>query len=404
MALTASSVWATFDRGTSLTDTAQRDVSPLMMAALNTHPGSLIAMIKKGNPVSNRKSEWVEDSLNPDTVQLEGGGSNVDGSASNTTFSVHTGESARLKVGDRLKNRTQNIAEVLLVTAITSDAEVTVERGYGSTSGSASHADDDVFEINPAAQEGSAIGSDRTRSRVTRYNYSQIFDTAVKISGTAMNTAMYNVPDEFAHSVAQRTIEVKNRLSYALINGIASAAPSDSVYGSMGGLIELINTGGDVETPGSAGSNVDSSTTSLTYDSVSDLVGTCAISNGNRDGNYVIATGQAQYENIATWPDSQVRRQYAGSGQTYGGFVDTLVTKQGITAKIVLEPDMPVGRLLLLDLNRIELKPFQNRAWSMYVDPLGLSGNDFKQARLVGEWTLHAHNADKAHGMMTALT
>jgi len=405
MALTASSVWASFDRGTSLADTAVRDVSPLLFAALNSHPGSLAARIKKGDPVGNRKAEWVEQALNPDTVTLDGTNANVDGSASNATFAVTSGQQLRLKVGDLLKNKTQNIAEVMQVTVITSATDITVTRGYGMTDGSASHANGDVFEIIPAAQEGSAIGSDRTKARTTRYNYTQIFDTAVQISRTMMNTNMYNVSDEFANSVANRTIELKNRINYTMLNGVASAAASDSVYGSMMGIIPMILAAGDVTASAAAtGTNIDSSTTSLTYDALSDLIGVCSIANGNRGGNYVVVTGQAQYENIATWPDGQIRRQYGTSGMTYGGTVDAVISKQGITASVMLEPDVPIGNLVVLDLNRIELCPLANSAMLMYVDDLGTAGNDYKQARLVAEWTLKMHNADLAHGIMNALT
>lgn len=402
MALSASSVWSSFDRGTSLADTAVRDVSPIMFAALNL-PFGISSRIKIGAPVTSRKAEWVQETLNPNTVTLNATAANVDGSASNTTFAVSTGQSGRLKVGDLIKNKTRGAGgEVMQVTAITSDSDITVTRGFGSTSGSTAHADADVFEIMPADQEGSPAGTDRTRARTTRYNFTQIFSTDVKLSGSMLATNMYNVPDEFTNSVKKRTIEVRKRLDYTVVNGIASAAPSDTVYGTMGGVIEMINTGGDISTPGSAGTNVDSTTTALTYDKLSDLIGTLH-DNGNSTGNFLIATNRTEYEVVATWPDSQVRRQYNTTGATYGGFVDKIVTKQGISADVMLTPEVPVGYLLVMDLGRIELNPMQGRAWNMYTNKVGDNRDDFAAARLLGEWTLKMHNADTAHGMMTAL-
>lgn len=406
---TGSGIYNSFDIGTTLENTDVRDVSQLMFTALNTHPGSLLSMIASASPVHNRKHEWVEQDLNPGTVTYDTTDGDIDGSASTTRFDTG-GNLNGLKVGDFLKNKTQNIPEIMQVTAITDESNVTVERGYGATVGSTAHADTDVFEIIPAAQEGSSIGDDMTRDRTTRYNYTQIFDTAIKISRTMLNTQMYNVTDEFANSLMNRTIELKNKINYAMLNSVAKVsggAPSSTTYGSIHGIIPMLMCGGNIEastyTSSSAGTVIDP-TTSLTYDALSDLIGVCAIQNGNRDGNYVVATGQAQYENIASWPDSQVRRQYSGSGQQFGAFVDSVMTKQGISAKVVLEPDVPIGHLLVLDTNRIRVAPLQNSAMLMYIDELGTSGNDYKQARLVAEWTLEMHNADKAHGIMNALT
>ena len=405
---TGAGIYNSFDRGASLADTAVRDVSPLMFAALNTHPGSLLSMIATEAPVTNRKHEWVEQSLNPSVVTTSTGSDTIEGGTGGVTFNVASAaEAALVKIGDLLKNKTQNIPEIMQVTDKSSTA-LTVTRGYGYSVASSSHAASDKFEIMPVAQEGSSIGLDQTRDRTTRYNWTSILDTAVIISRTMMNTSMYNVPDEFQNSLMNRTIELKNKLNYSALNSVpvqAAGAPSSGNYGSMAGIIPMLMMAGNVEnTSAQTGTNIDSSTTTLTYDSVSDLVGVCAVTNGNRDGNYIVAVGMAQYEVIATWPDSQVRRQYSATGQQYGGYVDTIMTKQGIPAKVVLEPDVPIGHLLVLDTNRIKLRPLANSAMLMYVDELGFNGNDYKQARLVAEWTLEMHNAELAHGIMNALT
>lgn len=407
MALSAYAGYASYDVGTSLGRTDVRDVSPLMFAALQ-QDHDLISRIKVGAPATNQKAEWVEQSLNPDSIVLEAGTSSVEDGATETLFTATAAEIATVKIGDLLKNKTQNIAEVLQVTAKPTSTTLTVVRGHGATSGSASHAAGNEFWVMPGNQQGSARGTDRTKSRVTRYNWTQILDVDVQVSRTMMNTAMYNVADEFTSSVAQRTIEAKRYLANAIINSATqgSTAPSDTVYPYMSGLIEMINYSGDPMTPASANTaTIDSSTTTLTYDALSDLVGLIYTQGGAGAGsNLLIITGQAQYEVIATWPDSQVRRQYGPQGQQYGGFVDSIMTKQGIAADVMLEPYVPVGRLLVVDLNRIELAPLANSAWNMYSSPLGEAGNDFQGARLLGEWTIKVHNAGAAHGMMTALT
>lgn len=383
MALSVSSVWSSFDNASGMDI---RDVSPILLAALNSKH-DLISRIKVGAPVTNRKAEWIEQSLNPGKVTA---GEAMDNSE--TTFTLASGHGSRVKVGDLLIPTEAGKTEVMQVTAISGD-DLTVTRGYGSTSAE-THSDAKDFRILPANQEGSSAGADRTRQRSSRYNYTQIFDIDVLLSDTALNTAWYNVPDEFLNSIQHRTIEIRDRMSDAVLNGIIGAAPGDSAYGTMGGIIEYV----------SANSNAkDTSTTTLTYDALSDVVGTI-YDNGNTDGNFVVAVPRSQYEVIANWPDSQIRRQYGPNGQAYGGFVDKIVTKQGIYADVVLEPFMPASNLLVLDTNRVEINPMQNRAWKMYVSEVGEARNDYKAGRLVGEWTLRIWNPDTAHGLMTALT
>jgi len=381
-----------------------------MYAALNL-PFGISSRLTIGAPVTNRKAEWVEDSLNPDTITLEADNGTVEGNATNTAFGVVTGTAlaTNAKIGDLVKNKTRNAGgEVMQITAIASANQYTVTRNYGLSfgavagTGSTDHADGDVFEVMPASQEGSSIGSDRTKARVTRYNYTQILDTPIQMSGTMLNTNMYNVASELQHSVMNRTIEVKKRLDYTIINSAASAAPSDSVYGTMAGLIELIEKAGDISTPGSNTDTIDSSTTALTYDALSDVVGNI-YDEGNGTGRFLIATNRTEYEVMSLWPEGQMRRNYSGTGQQYGQYVDSIVTKQGITCEAILAPEVPPGILMVLDLNRIELCPMQGRAWNMYVDPVGFNGNDYAQWRMLGEWTIKMHNAGKAHGLMTAL-
>lgn len=401
----------TWDIGTSLNRTDIRSVSELMMAALNPYGGegakinSLVEVLKKGSPINNFKHEWIEEDLNPGAV-IMASGSDVDGSTTGTTFVCSNLETVR--VGDYLRNMSKNIDEVMRVTAInTSTKTLTVERGFGVTDASDGHAEGDMFRIMNVSPQGSQLGDDMTRPRRTRYNYTHILTKDIVISRTVLETAMYNVKDEFENSLKKRIIEIKNDLNDNVINSIGSPEPDANTRGSMHGIIPMIKTGGDITRTSyiapAAGTNIDPTTT-LTFDALSDLIGLVAVKNGNRSGNYVVATGQEQYEIISTWPAGQVRRQYSGTGQTYGEYVDAIITKQAIEAKVVLDTNIPPGHLLVLDVDRIVLRPLGQSALLIYTGNLGDNGNDFKWGRLVAEWTVEVHNADKAHAIMPNLS
>lgn len=414
MTLAAGTGFATYERGGAwqVNDSAPRDISKLFLSALREDHG-LVSKFSVGEAFTNEKHEWFEDAINPDKITLVAGSSSVEDGDSTTLFTGSAAHIKTVKVGDRLKNATRNIPEVMLVTAVASTTTLTVERGFGQTIGSVSHMAGDKFWVMPANQQGSGPGSDRTLTRTPKYNWPQLIDLDVIMTRAQVNNPMYNVVEEFDKSLLDRTYEGKRYLNNVVINsvssGMAGALPAATNYPSMSGVIEMIGydglpTGADSSGVYTNSTTIDSSTTALSAGALSDLIGSIYAQGGASEGsNMIIATNQTEFEVMADWPAGQIRRDYGTSGMTYGGTVTQFISKQNVSCPIVVDNYIPVGHLLVLDLSRISLHPATNTSWVMYKNEIGDNRNDYKAARLLGEWTLEMHNAGTAHGMMTAL-
>lgn len=416
MALTAGTGFATYDRGGAwlVNDSAPRDISALFLAALRQDHG-LVSKFTIGNAFTNQKHEWFEDSINPDQVTSLPGGANITGSATNTLITLSVAQAKTIKVGDRLKNATRNVPEAMLVIEKPTTATLAVERGFGQTVGSTAHADNDKLWVQPANQQGSGPGTDRTLTRTPKWNWPQLIDLDVIMTRAQVKNPMYNVSSEFDKSLLDRTYEGKRYLNNVVINsvssGMAGALPSATNYTSMSGIIEMIGydgvaTGADHSGVYTNTTTIDSTTTALTSDKLSDLVGKVYAQGGAAEGsNMIIATNQTEFEVMSGWTAGQIRRDYDKNptGQTFGSVVTKFISKQNVTCPIVVDNYIPVGHLLVLDLSRISLHPAIDTAWVMYKNEIGDNRNDYKAARLLGEWTVEMHNAGTAHGMMNAL-
>ena len=179
---------------------------------------------------------WMEDSLNANSATCAEA---VD--SSETTISVATGHGVRFRVGTLFKLNVAGVTEVMQVTAISTD-DLTVVRGYGSTSGQAgtSGTTDPIQIIAHPAQEGQDAPADESKVRTKVTNYTQIFQKGISVSHTMRSVMQAGVADEYTHQVARRLMEVMRELDSSLVAGISSGSQgSDTVYRSMGGIIEF---------------------------------------------------------------------------------------------------------------------------------------------------------------------
>jgi len=372
MALSATSLFASFD---ATADTFLHDISPVLARALyyDLHlAGSLAPDF--GSPAQDTTFYWNEDSINSDTVTVNG---SITSTA--TTLNVSSGQGVRVHVGDLLYDTTINSTEVLEVTAISTDA-LTVTRGYNSTV-QASIADAATVGVIRAEQEASDIGSDRSVNPTVRSNTTQIlsaFDIQVSGSQLARGTnATLEMKDFFAHQLANRALEMKINLTRALLYSEKSAsAGSDTVYRTMGGIRNWIRDNSGV---------TNSSSEALTY-SILNTHNTTAVNKGGPPPNLLVCGTDlvASISNI----DNSVRRLRESDTQV-GYTVQEILLQQGNMVQVVVDSRVKTGNLFLLVKEHVIPKPYNGRG--MFV----IAAKDFvdgRKARVLGEWTLQYIN------------
>ena len=152
------------------------------------NPFTLLTDRAGSKPASNPRFEWYEKQLRPKVTSLDGTGSDVDGSATNTSLVV--ADNDVLKVGDLVSNPAR--AEIYRVTGRTDATTFTVTRGAaGSTATTAAADADDLFVIGSAWAEGVDVGVPDEWQESQKFNFTQISRTAFGSSRTREASETY---------------------------------------------------------------------------------------------------------------------------------------------------------------------------------------------------------------------
>jgi len=221
------------------------DLSDMLSSIVNVST-EFIADIQEGPPADNFKVEWQEDALNAQEVELNGGINNAV-----TTIAVATGHSARLRKGSILQN-TENVAadsaqdsqaERLVVTLVTSDADITVATRGALSSTAKAHTTAAVFNIlNHGLSEYGAPPADNSTDRGDLYNFCEIFSDSVRTSWIRKFSKSISVPDEEQYQIVQRTMEMLERVDRVSLNGMRGYTTITDRYYAMNGMLPVINT------------------------------------------------------------------------------------------------------------------------------------------------------------------
>jgi hypothetical protein len=329
--------------------------------------------------------EWLEDSLLPNKDAVNDS-TFVDADV-DTDFVVDHG--SRFRVGDQIQ--IEGSSELMLVTAINTNT-LTVVRGYAGTTAK-DLADNQVINIlGNAALEGDDRPTARFTNRTRKGNYTQIFTSAVEVSGTDMAASQLGLDDEMDYQKQERLRELIRDLENTIINGGAPASDpqgSDSIRRTLRGIVGHLTT--NVFATGQAGfpSGANLDETKINYV----LRQIWENSNGAID---LIVVGGAQKRKINTFLTSS--RQYGASDVTYRDMVSMYESDFGI-CKIITTRWVPQDTILFLDSSRISVLPLAGRSFQF---KRLASAGDYESGELIGEYTLELRN-EAAHGLIRGL-
>lgn len=369
---------ATYSAGSTLPELVD-DVSDLVGLISPFDTPLLDAIGSPRYAAQSTRHEWFEDQLNPhfSTVNNEGGYA-----AGATSIVVAAGSVFR--VGDLIKPAGSE--EVMQVSVVSSNT-LTVTRGYGGSTAASVADGQQLNVIGHAALEGEDAAAAKFRARVRVENFTQIFTETVTISGSMDATGLHAVEREFDYQVIQRLRELLRSLEQTVICGFkAGSSPegSASVRRTMGGLLQHIT--GVVDDASAADLDEDILNASLRN----------VWEQGGRP-TAIVCNG-FQKRRISSFIQSS--RRYEPESAHLRNVVDVYESDFGVQ-RLVLSRWVPADKILLLDLDKIQVLPLQGR--SFFVKPLAESG-DFRKAQIIGEYTLEILNGgDGGHGFITNL-
>jgi hypothetical protein len=371
MALAAASGLASFDQAAG----EFLDLSNELAEIIRRDNTSFISKVGISGEATETLHSWMEDQLNPNTFTAAEAMDN-----SETTFTVATGHGARLRVGSLIRNYSEaGKTEVMQVTAISGD-DLTVVRGYGSTNAE-THSDATTWQIiaNPA-QESADAPADESRPRTKVSNYTQIFQKGIKVSHTMRSVLQAGVADEFTFQVARRMMEIMRELDSSVVAGISSGSQgSDTVYRSMGGLVEFVSQ---------SGGNVTTTSEKLTPSVINDM---CKqIWDDGGVPNFILVGGK-QKRAISAFDQSYRRMAY--DANVAGYLVDKFISDLGFVLDVIVDPWMKDDDCVVGDLSKVRVMPLRGDA--MRAEELAKTGRAWN-AQVTGQYTCEVRNAKEA--------
>lgn len=174
--------------------------------------------------------EWVEDELR---------------ALSSTLTSSETSDSVTVTVDDGEYFRAGDIIQIgteTLWVSATSGDNLTVTRGWGSTTG-ATHASTTAVErISIAQPDGMAYTASQQVTKTTAKNYVQIFEDTAKITYMRDRISVYGPGKALDYQVGKLIPQMMRGVEKALYKGISSAG-SAAVAASMDGLHAMVAGG-----------------------------------------------------------------------------------------------------------------------------------------------------------------
>lgn len=335
--------------------------------------------------------EWLEDELvlNYDTIDQA---SFTPDGATATTFGVDNPD--RFRVGDIV--REHDAGECMLVTGI-SGSDLTVVRQYGGSPGSVLANNERIEIVGNAALEGAGELESRFTNRTRKQNYTQIFTSAVEVSGTQLAAGTIGVRDELDYQLQERARELLRDLEATVIAGRAPASTtegSSTVRRSMNGILAQLSTNvfepGDGGIPAGGGLDNDELNEAILNESLKQIWDR---SSGRVD-TIVVNGVQKRFIN-GFIGDS---RGYTASDTVVRDMVSMYESDFGV-CRVILSRAMPRDQVLLLDSSRIDVMPMAGR--SFMFKRLGSTG-DSERGQVIGEYTVEVRN-ESAHGVITGL-
>ena len=309
-----------------------------------------------------------------------------------TSLTVTNG--SRFRVGDQV--RPGAAREVMFVTAVSGNT-VTVIRRYGSTPASTLTNGIKLNILGNAALEGDDRPDVRTTSRPRKRNWTQIFTTAVEVSGSMQAVRQYGLSDELEFQKTERLRELVRDLENSVINGVAAATNPQGTSSSrrtMNGIIPSIlsnnfapNSGG-IPAGGGGGTDLNEAVLNaalrLVWENASARIDTIVVGGPLKRRINGFATAL---------------RQYTPADERFRDLVSSYESDFGL-CRVILSRWVPSDTVVMVDSTRLEVLPLSGR--SFHYKPLAATG-DRENGQLIGEYTLEMRN-EAAHAVIRGLT
>ena len=368
-----------------------------VLSAILLADRQLLGHIPMGNTANNIEVNWIEDELN--AVYVLGGTS--------TSIAIETTGKTVATLQRLFRNnsilRVSGTSIMFSVTTIAATNSITVAL-YGSSAHAAAVTTTKIYLVASPYADIADASSDISLARTKRKNFMQVFERAIEITQTRKNMDMEAVSDELQLQIKRRTMEIKRELNMSVISGIARTSASntfsaDHELRTMAGLIQLIRDP-NLDTTKEDTTVINASGSALTQANVNSLAYLIWELGGlDEMSDAIIVVGANQGRIMSAW-ERELRRVERGE-RTIGYYKNVFESDMGYDFPIVMDRWMPADKLLIVDRNRVSLRPMAGDQWHMA--KMAVTGRNEKW-QLSGQYTLDLRNANACHGMFHGLS
>jgi len=332
------------------------------------------------NPVDNPKHEWVNRSLRgfEDSLVV------AISSTTQTIITVNGGTDTPKAYYDGVTQIRMG-TEVMLVTSTTTVVSnyrrLVITRGYLSTTPSTYLAAAKLRIVGGPRAEGFDADRDDSEKGVRAYNYSQIFEKQLKISGTALKTNMVENEAEMNRQGALKMKELMKELEVSLLNNVTRYADSNIDNRVAGGFPYWAIT--------AAGNNQDFGGSAISFGLLEDKIEQYK-QNGGDTNKLCMVVPVRQQRKLNELKETRVvqggMNQSENKISNYWNVYDFGTTAQ---VQIYFTNDLFDDEIYFFQKDKIKVRPYAGR--QMHHEDLAKVG-DSQRELLVGEYTFEFFN------------
>lgn len=368
--------------GLSFNIDQDRNVSSAFEQMIKMRP-TLLSLIGIGQPATQTKDEWAQDSIAPTSTTITAINVNV------FTLASATG----IEVGSILRFASSadvTRTEQVKVTAVNGN-DVTCARNYGGTSTGTLAVSDKVFLVSKPIGEATDASAKNASNPDLDYNFTEIFEDGAQVSLTTAKVKHLSLSDALTYEESNALSRIAYRVNSAIMHG-RRVQRTQSENGSMGGFLQFME-GGQIDTTGGAISKA-----------ILNNMLEAVFNQGGYSNNYAIVCNTNQARRISAFNTSGNNPVVTQADKTTGGYVQQFIgdlpVMGGFTANVVVDPTFAKDQIALLDLNKIELAFLRDPTFK----DATLPGGDYLRTRFIQEVTLRVKDGTRAHALAKGLT
>lgn len=337
------------------------------------YPDLAFPLLKRWNSkvfkaeVKSHKYEWTERESRPTKAKV----ASATVAADATSFYVDT--SGVFNVDDVLRKPD---GEVVIVTGVSGGTLLTVAAWTGTPETMV--LGDTVVRIGVAARQGADADDMVIQGNTDLFNYTQIFEDVVHLSGTQRN-ALIRGDETQSELIERKQKELAEVLQNALIMGVRNVNVADKRY-TLGGLKYFVDTYAPQNVVNFGGSWAVDATVIGKFEDAVELI---ALNGGAKPTIYMGYKALRKFRMI----QDDILKGSRDDKERGIGVVDTYLSQLGRLdiVQIVDRSNLFDDAIFFVDESKVGYKAMRNRGW--FTEELAKSGDSYKW-QVLGEYTV----------------